>query len=234
MKNLVFLLLIICSNIFAQQNKRTLFDSLKTYHYNAIFINKEGDTLSNEKLIFKPTGKVWDSDKSQDLVIYYYTPIDSVLSQFRDLSSRKNKKFQFYGPISISTGLIETDSLIWIHPFRMYQYQLTEVAPFPEVKISKLKVGNTWTGGSIILFWGKFSGRMKYKYQVLETLPCEFMNLQLSECWHLKGIGKHSKLGESTIDYYFQNQYGFLLMNYDFYNGNKIILTLERIETKTK
>jgi len=48
MKNLVFLLLIICSNIFAQTNKRILFDSLKTYHYNAIYINKEGDTISNE------------------------------------------------------------------------------------------------------------------------------------------------------------------------------------------
>jgi hypothetical protein len=141
MKKLMFFLLIISSNLFSQNNKRELFDSLKTYHYNAVFFNKEGDTLSNERIIYKPTGKIWESDKSQDNVIYYYTPNDTILSQFRDESSRKNKKFQFYGPILYSTGLIETDSLIWIHPFRMYQYQVTEVAPFPEIRINKLKVG---------------------------------------------------------------------------------------------
>jgi hypothetical protein len=112
MKNVAFLLLIICSDIFAQQNKRILFDSLKTYHYNALFINKDGDTLSNEKLILQPTGKIWESDKNQDLVMYYYTPIEKVLSQFSDLSSRKDKKFQFYGPITYNTGVIETDSLV--------------------------------------------------------------------------------------------------------------------------
>lgn len=230
----MFLLLIISSNLFSQNNKRVLFDSLKSYHYNAVFINKAGDTLSNEKIILKPTGKVWESDKDQDLLIYYYTPNDTILSQFRDQSSSKSKKFQFCGSIRYSTGLIETDSLIWIHPFRMYQYQVTEVAPFPEIRINKLKVGSTWSENLAILFWGRFSGKMKNKYEVIETVPYQFMNQQLEECWHIKSIGIHNRLGESTLNYIYQKRFGFLSMNYNCFDGTQIIFTLEKVEIEGK
>lgn len=212
----------------AQSNKLELFDSLATYQYKALFIDANGDTLTNEKVILQSTGQVWSAQKTQTLVNYTYFP-DSIAYLFRDPRFKKTKY------ISISnesrSGVIETDSSIWIHPFRSNQYLYTEVAPFPQVKKNKLKIENEWNGGVLFIMngWGRFKGRVRSTYHVTNMIEKEFNNQLLSECWVIDAVGTHNKLGISTLNVLYNKDHGFLEMNYIFYNGAKIQFVLEKV-----
>lgn len=218
----------ISSFCIAQSNKLDLFDSLATYQYKALFIDINGDTLTNEKVVLQSTGQAWDVQKTQILANYTYFP-DSIAYFFRD---PRFKETQYIHINSESrSGVVETDSSVWIHPFRDNQYLYTEVAPFPNVKKNKLIVGSEWSGGITFIMtgWGKFRGRLKSTYHVSNMIEKEFDNQRLSECWVIDATGIHNKLGTSTLNIVYHKKYGFLEMNYVFYNGAKIQFTLEEV-----
>lgn len=222
---------LISTSVYSQQHKRELYDSLKVYTYNALFINEVGDTLSNETILFKPQGKIWKIDEQQDVVKTIYSTNDSVLAQFKNPKDKKKEHTKIRKTIESTSGLIETDSLIWLHPFRGNQYAYTEVAPFPEVKISKLQVGTSWDGGvlAILLGWGGLKGKVTHNYQVLANSKIKWNNKELLDCWEIKGTGLHDKLGESTVNFVYQKEVGFLTMDYHFYNGYRIVFSLVEI-----
>ena len=230
--SVLLIVVLIAFPLLSQYHKRVLFDSLKVYHYNAFYINELGDTLTKEKVVFKPTGSTWKFDKTQDLVKIFYSPNDSIVSKLKNHKDKKNKKTKILLSKEERTGLIETDSEIWIHPFRNNQYALTEIAPFPELKMSNLKIGNIWDGGILFIMtgWGALKGKVKSKYEVVDLKQITFENNILFDCWEIKGIGIHSKLGENTITYIFQKDIGFLNMKYHFYNGYQILFELDKIE----
>ncbi len=230
-KSTTLIIALISTSVFSQQHKRELYDSLKVYTYNAVFINEVGDTSSNETILFKPQGKIWKIDEQQDVVKTIYSSNDSVLAQFKNPKDKKKEHTKIRKTIESTSGLIETDSLIWLHPFRGNQYAYTEVAPFPEVKISKLQVGKCWNGGelSIQFGWGGLKGKVIDNYQVIGNSQISWNNKELRDCWEIKATGIHNKLGESTVNYIFQKEVGFLTMDYHFYNGYRIVFSLVEI-----
>lgn len=231
---LTFCFVVLYSFGFSQNKKLELFDSLKTYHYKALFIDKEGDTLSNEKIIFQPTGTVWEAQKTQTLVKEFYFTSDTVFSKFKDPRLKKNQTSKYGKATESRTGAIETDSLLWIHPFRSNQYVYTEVAPFPRVKTNKLKIGNEWSGGITFILsgWGNFKGRVSSNYQVTGNIKKEFFHQELIDCWVIDAIGVHNKLGKSTLTFLYHKDYGFIEMNYVFYDGTKIQFVLDEVTIK--
>ena len=131
------------------------------------------------------------------------------------------------------TSYIETNSEIWMHPFRENQYAHTEVAPFPRIRVQKLKVGEAWKGGAFILSgWGNLKGRMRNYYQVVGNEEYNYNGQVIDSCWRLNAIGEHNRLGVSTLNYLYHKEYGFLQMTYDCFDGNKILFILEKIEKK--
>lgn len=232
MKIILLLILFHVTSLFAQNN-REIFDSLKVYHYQALFINENGDTLSNEMVSLQSTGKPWSADPKQDLAIYNYYSSDSVVSGF---TNPMNEKL-VWKPLSYHkesrTGVIETDSSIWIHPFRSNQYCYTEVAPFPTVKNPKsLKVGDQYSGGTLFIMsgWGAFKGKVKSSFEVIDTKNHSLNGSQISDCFEIVGSGVHDKLGESKTILWFNSNLGFLKMEYFTYDGNQIIFKLVEIE----
>lgn len=57
----------------------------------------------------------------------------------------------------------------------------------------------------------------------MARFPCQIA------CWLVRSVGKHNKLGNSYLDFYFHPKYGFTEMHYRFYDGVKISFVLEQV-----
>jgi hypothetical protein len=210
-----------------------IWSLLKEYHYQALYIDSDGTTITSEKIVVKPTGKQSPAQKIQTVLDYFYnyTAEDSARLSANPLNAtaftRKYNTIQWrrYVP----EGAIETATKLWIHPFRINQYSLTEIAPFPTV-IHPLIEGSSWK--SIIFIakgWGTFRGNSKEIYTIGKPSSREYPFAKLDNCWEINAKGEHSKLGSNSITYYYHSDYGFVEMNYSFYNGQKIRFVLEKV-----
>lgn len=215
-----------------QSNNLTIFDSTRTYWFDATFIDCKGNTLTRENIKLKPLGIPWEFQESQTKYEITYFP-DSAVWEMRNPSSKKKREWEGIDVfLTATSGATEDSSGVWMHPIRANQYMYTEVCAFPEVMYSKLKEGISWESNSIIILfgWGRFKGKVTKSYQVEKKLDYNFNGEQLTECWQILGTGVHNKLGTSTVRYVFHRKYGFLEFNYEFFDGTKIHFKLNNIE----
>jgi len=214
-----------------------IFSPTRTYHYQATFISPAGDTLSRERIAFKPSSQPWKYDKDQTAfeIRYNYTPEDSLtfLSYLNPQSKKKKKPQRYIWDESVTTGAKENEQQVWIHPIRNNQYNYTEVAPYPDVRLDSLEAGGEWNSTLLIMMgWGAFKGKVESHYQVVKQEHRQYGSLSLDSCWLVHAVGKHSKLADSYLDFYFHPEYGFVEMNYRFYDGTKISFVLEEVIEK--
>lgn len=229
-KFLVCIYVYCCFPIYSQTERNIIFDSLKTYTYEAVFVGRDG-IKTVEKIILKPLGIPWKYQKSQSEYVVEYFPSDSILNLIVDPTCKSSDTRYVKKSTRSSSGAVENNDFIWFHPFRSNQYIYTEVAPFPEVKFDSLIVGKSWHSGKIYILsgWGKFKGNLSSQYYVIGNKKIEFRGEIIDNCWEIKGIGEHNKLGKSSVKYLFHEKYGFLELNYQFFDGTLIEFKLTDI-----
>jgi len=216
---------IIFNNTFSQKVGNIL-DSLTVLKYAANFSDTFGNSTVEETTI-KSLGIPWEPQKTQTKVELYYSPTDSVINQLYNPISKKGKEKDIRITTKTTTGIMDDTIRFWIHPFRANQYVYTEIAPFPEVYHEHLKIGGKWEGKMFILSgWGSFKGKMKTYYEVTSLESFNYKNATIENCWRIKAIAIHNKLGTSTLSCLFHPEYGFLSMEYFIYNGVKMNFTL--------
>jgi hypothetical protein len=217
-----------------------IYKKSKSYLYEAIYITKNGDTLTKEKILVNPLEKRWLITK-QSSIEHLYFPDTLNLKKFEHpITSRQNFRNEFesnikyknknYWITKAKTGIIETRELIWSHPFRKNQYEYTEIAPFPLVYVNKLYIDSCWKGNLIIgSGWDNFQGNVEAEYKVKRK---EFYKLDDSdlECWLIESIGKHSVLGESSHFFLFNSEFGFIKSDYTFFDGTKLTFRLKEVK----
>lgn len=245
MKAIVIMILVFSSLSIQAQNNTTnelkfknlkIFNYLKEYQYRAIYIDSNGDTLSDEKIIVQPTGKVSPRHHSQTLLkyVYNYSTKDSIRLSAKAIHETAHTKANNtikWGKRTLE-GAIESEHEFWIHPFRANQYALTEIAPFPEAHIHQEEV-HTWSSHTFVTKdWGIFKGKVKSKYTMNKVGKRKYEFASLEDCWEIKATGKHNKLGESTLKCYYHEDYGFVEMNYEFYNKQKMFFVLEKVNAQ--
>jgi len=231
---LIISVISISNVLYSQCSEMKIFDSTRTYIYNATFIDKNSDILTQEKIILQPLGIPWEYQKTQTKYKVTYYPTDSVVSNMRSPKSKKKKKWEgIRVSRKVTSGAIEDSLKIWMHPFRSNQYMYTEICAFPYIELDKLNIGEKWNGGKLFILtgWGKFKGKLTQTYLVEKQVDYEFQNTQLTDCWQIVGTGNHNKLGESSVRYIYHKEYGFLEFKYDFFDGTHITFKLMKIET---
>jgi hypothetical protein len=135
-----------------------------------------------------------------------------------------------------STGIVENDKNVWMHPIRIGFFNSLQTAPFPFVK-KPLEIGFQWTDQMIIGqawgngAWGEWeeSLLLTYDYSIVrkEILETKIGQIQ---CYVIDGIAK-SNIGNTKLRSYFSEEYGFVRLEYELLNDLKINMWL--IETKT-
>lgn len=197
----------------------------RTYTYRVWMQDEQGHTMTDELLTLRPTGKAWEIDPNQTLAQFElnFSAADSArLAPFPPNGLQRPWMRRY------SEGVMQTPTRVWMHPLRNNQYQYTEVAPFPEVRLP-LEAGLKWPGTLWIYEgFGSFEGTVESKYLIEGQESRDYVFGPL-DCWVINSVGVHDKLGTSSAVYYFHEMYGFTEMNYAFYNGYTLTITLMRM-----
>ena len=233
MKYIITSLIVLASvNLFGQY-KPVIFDSLKLYEYEAIFINSKGDTLTKEKITIKSMNVPWEYQKSQNKLYYQYFPDSIGLKYFVDPMKKNRKLKKRDWDKYEETGVIENDSCFWMHPFRSNQYVYTQIAPFPNVDFENGKIKNESLSNRLNLFgWSTFKGVIKSNYSLGSIINYNLNDQILYNCFEINAEGVHNKLGVSYLKTIFNKEYGFLEMNYLFYDKTQIKIRLKNVSLK--
>lgn len=136
-----------------------------------------------------------------------------------------------------STGVVENENNIWIHPIRLGFFGALETAPFPYVQYpinigdqweDAMKIGQPWSNE----LWGQWEGRLhlKYEYRVDKKTTIETPLGDL-ECYIIESTA-NSTIGETKLKSYFSTKYGFVKLEYDLINNLEINMWL--IDFKTE
>ncbi len=218
MKNAIVVILILISSSSFAQDKKYWIEGY-SYKYSALYVNKKGDTLSNETILVTPKDTIFNLN--QTLLLYRFSPQNIALKSRTDSIVGFNNVWVD----SIGEGALENSEL-WIHPFRSNQYILTEIAPFPQVKFSP-SLGIKWKSTlKLTSEWKNFSGQVKNKYEIVSKERRKYSWGIEDNCWKTESVGKHNRMGKSYLTTYFKEEYGFLEMNYRLFNGDRIMFEL--------
>ena len=143
------------------------------------------------------------------------------------------------GPVFVSiasTGAVENDRNVWIHPTRTGFFNSLETAPFPFAK-KPLKIGDEWSDQMQIgqgwgnEMWGQWEGQLllTYDYKIVgrETFKTKIGEI---ECFVIESTAK-SSIGETRLKSFFSEIYGFVRLEYELLNNLKVNMWL--IDTKS-
>ena len=201
--------------------------------YTATRINTVGDTIAKTYITMKPDGtgaggNEANLEQTQIVYEYEYSRQDSI-DHIEEVTQMVSKRFWLKLD---TTGIIENKEKVWIHPFRHNEFFKAELAPFPIVlfPISKEKMQAHKSKIVIHQNWGMYSGsETENEYEYLGKVSKIYASIGKIECHRFKGIGYNNFHGLSKIDYYFNENLGFVEMNYLTYDNDKIHFKLVEI-----
>ncbi|MFN0032889.1 MAG: hypothetical protein ACKVOR_12080, partial [Flavobacteriales bacterium] len=166
----------------------------RQYVYMATYTDTADSVITQELITIHPTERLWEIDSSQTLATFtiYFDAKDSAQLAPLPLNGVQRGWLREY-----QEGVMENYQRIWMHPIRSNQYQLTEVAPFPEVRFP-LQVGKHWSSSlSIYEGFGSFQGIVKSEYKVTNQVHRRY-DFGTASCWEIETTGIHDTLGLST------------------------------------
>lgn len=215
---LFFISLTITYNTYSQE--KTL-KSGQTYIYTTEYIDLAKDLIIHDTIKLVINDNPWKSSpKRQKEMIWVYPTLQdtAILAEIYTLG---NVRYD-------TTGYIENESVLFLHPPRHQHYTIIELAPFPEISLP-LEEGKEYQK---ILFtssgWGDYSQiKFKNKYLIKERLEIEWNNESIN-AWNIHSES-HSEIGISTADFIFDNQKGFIEIDYQFFNDIEIKIKLLEI-----
>ncbi len=215
------------------EKRREVFKPCRELIFRAIWNDKFGNEITNSRIKMMPTGKRWDlQPEKQDEVI--------IQVEYSEKDIERTKKHQLNKGILDRRwmdkgieGVIENIEEIWMHPFRFNQYNFTEVAPFPEVKLP-LKIGKSWTGNLRIMEgwgdWENTSGNFKYEVVSREDIITKYG--KISNCWRILSKSKY-QFGDSVFEFWFNENLGFVKQQYKNYGEQTLSIELEEVNEKS-
>lgn len=216
------------------------------YHYNAIYIDSHGDTITEEILILKPLGRPWFFQPWLQVAIKYIYNTDTLgFKNYVDPDPWWHEKNQKYfskkGKLKISssenTGAFAKRGIFYMHPPRDNQYRMLFYSPHPFVYFKSLNdTTNKFkrNGGA-----PGMGGETIQEYTVTPLKDVAF-NKSKIRAWKVYATSsgdyndyKESlKIYDSTLDAIFTKEYGFIKMHYNFENNIKIQFDLKEVVYK--
>ena len=206
------------------------------FYTNGIILGKQADKHIFQ---FSQTAYKITYNSQYDSLENWIDPINrqqQFREQMKQSATKKGVEWVDNWVSNSRSGAVENKTEVWTHPFRSNQYNLTEIAPFPEVDRNKLYKDSVWHTG-FILSWDTWQGTIDNKYKVIGQKNYQYKKTSLKNCWEIIASGKHSnpKLGVNYNLYLFHPKNGFVELNYTFYNGVKIHFKLKKvIDIKSK
>ncbi len=136
---------------------------------------------------------------------------------------------------SESTGLIENDMNIWMHPPRQKLFRILELNPFPFI-MAPYEQGQSWSWKLTIGdFWGDerwktWEGSItnEYRYTIIGKEMVS-TGMGLLECLVISASAQ-SRIGNTKLISYFNPDFGFVKLDYTNIDSTKFVLELKQFE----
>jgi hypothetical protein len=184
-----------------------------TYKYSALYYSKEKKISTNETIYLIITGDKWRISKKQNEAIWSYQNTNRTTQNLDD-------RFTIGVTNMDTTGILEDDKRVFMHPPKLHQYAVTETAPFPDFKKNVSK-GESYTSTIESENGIKAKGAViKVKYKV-ESTSTE----NNTKTWSVKSQTK-TKNGTNKLLFIYNEKSGSTYLVYEFYNKDMLILKL--------
>lgn len=156
-------------------------------------------------------------------------------------SDQTELKYQFQYPGKVdckfysTSGVIENGANTWMHPPRDKYFMILELNPFPYIR-QPFIVGNKWAWSLRIgEHWGDdrwrtWTGTIQndYQYKIVGrqnlTLPIGEL-----ECWVVQATAS-SSVGSTALTAYYNEDFGFVKLDYTNIDHSKVMLQVTKIE----
>ena len=201
--------------------KAKIYVASRTYTYQAYYIEQGLDTSSISEVVLIASNDLLDSKYTFNQVSITFINSLKLSDSIRLEHTTHNKTFSFWAD-SVKEGVIENIQEIWIHPVRFNQFLWTETIGYPQCMLP-LSVNKTWTGQTSIPpnTWGDWGNSIIYnEYRVKDKKQFYLKNTPIN-CWEITCISKmNGKTASAT--YLFHEEFGFVVMDYTHYSGDRI------------
>ena len=203
------------------------------YNYQIL---KDGKSLKVKFKIYERWDYVVDNDTDTNTVYNIQLFVKREKGMFPDQTIIKynylNKDKKPLNSGNDGTGAIENKKNVWIHPPRQSYFMITEMNPFPFVMLSheqgksyeaSLTYHSNLVSDPRWKTWeGSNSDKRTYKITGKKTLKTPLGDI---ECVEIVSSAK-SSLGETFLNAYFHEKYGFVKLEYTNIDKSKLILNL--------
>ncbi len=207
-------------------SENVVYKPCRQFIFRARLWHSEGTLISDEKIWIMNSGKPWETDSQQNEALIQYRFNPSKIDYMESFGI--NESFNMDWIESTNTGYIENDEQVWFHPFRQNQYYFTEVAPFPNIMFDSLSVGKSWEAGPLHIHqgWGDWNeSEIDLFYQVTEVTAIETEFRNFENTFHINAVAD-ADFGASTLDSWFDKEYGFVRLLYINYANQTLDIEL--------
>ncbi len=136
------------------------------------------------------------------------------------------------------TGVIENQNNVWLHPIRKDNFALLELNPFPYAKAPyklgrkytwQLDIGDNWSSPN----WKEWEGRIlsTYEYEITGRKAVKIAEDNVVPCWVIEAKAS-SRLGTTALVASFNEEVGFVQLDYTNIDGSKLVMDLVEVEQK--
>ena len=132
------------------------------------------------------------------------------------------------------TGIVENEKNVWMHPPRSQFFKILELNPFPYIEAPyqigrqwrwRLAIGDHWQDGR----WKTWSDLVQntYQYEItgVQTIQTPAGTFR---CYEVRATAT-SRLGHTHLTAYFNQQAGFVRLDYVNIDGSKTVLSLNKL-----
>lgn len=209
---LILIIVLVKFNFLLGQT--SIFSAGKQFKYLAIYEDSINQIYIHDTIELFITDIPWKHQpyRQKTMIWKYNDNTDSIV---------KSKLFSIGWIKFDSTGFIENEEMIFIHPPRNNQFSYTEIAPFPQL-LYPLENNNEFQRFLFIgTGWGEWDNlKLKNNYEIVKNEKIVILDNEI-DCWFINSFSE-SELGVSYMDFIFNNEIGFIKMNYKFYDNKKI------------
>lgn len=200
----------------------------KLYEFRAYYISAINDTVTNSLVTLNTYSQMYEIRKRprfEAIWTFHCTQEDSILL---------GGIYPYHEWKKTTTCRItENESKIELYPPRRNQFAFTQAINFPAVFPKKLKIGHKWEGRMHIPsdYWLKEWENTNFYDQVeIAGKRSYSFNGSKLECWIVKGSSSNPDLGTSYFEYLFNEEYGFVRMEWICYDKQKAVFELENLK----
>jgi len=193
-----------------------IYSGEQVFEYNTQYFQSKQNLKTEETIYLTITGRKWKNSEDQSEAIWNYKTKPETQKKFQN-------QFSIGWLSADTTGIMENKDKIWIHPPRHNQYSLTEIAPFPDFRKNQ-KSGDTYF--SLLHIgsgWGEWTGKKVKTQYIISDIKEEADDT----FWTIKATSEIDSRYSSS-EFILSGKKGFVSLEYNFYNGDKMTMVLKK------